>query len=284
MPALSNWKEYIEESMLPNLWCPGCGNGVIAGAIARAIASLDIPRNKVVMVTGIGCSGKTDDYFKTNALHGTHGRALAFATGIKASRPELTVIVPMGDGDGATIGGNHLIHAARRNIDLTALVYNNKNYGMTGGQVSATTPQNAFTSTTVFGNPERDFDLCKLVEVAGAAYVARGTVYHAQQLHQLIRAGLAKKGFSFIEVMSTCPIHYGRRNNLGSAVEMMRSLKEHAVNVKSWEKMKGDLPKDFFLIGRLSERDDPDFSTSYEQVRRKALAGQKATKTRRVKA
>ena len=271
MPAL-NWRQYLDESMLPHLWCPGCGNGITLGAVARALAELNLRRNEVVVVTGIGCWGKADDYLTTSALHGTHGRALAFATGVKAARPELTVVVLMGDGDGATIGGNHLIHAARRNIDVTAVVVNNHNYGMTGGQVSATTPLDALTSTTVFGNPERDFDLCRLVEAAGANYVARGTVYHVPQLDRLIRDGIVKKGFSFIEVMSPCPTHFGRRNKLGSAVEMMKDLKRRAVNVNSPAARDGGLPEGSFLIGRLAERSDPDFTARYEAVRQKALA------------
>jgi 2-oxoglutarate ferredoxin oxidoreductase subunit beta len=271
MPAL-NWRQYLDESMLPHLWCPGCGNGITLGAVARALAELNLRRNEVVVVTGIGCWGKADDYLATSALHGTHGRALAFATGVKAARPELTVVVLMGDGDGATIGGNHLIHAARRNIDVTAVVVNNHNYGMTGGQVSATTPLDALTSTTVFGNPERDFDLCRLVEAAGANYVARGTVYHVPQLDRLIRDGIVKKGFSFIEVMSPCPTHFGRRNKLGSAVEMMKDLKRRAVNVNSPAARDGGLPEGSFLIGRLAERSDPDFTARYEAVRQKALA------------
>lgn len=274
MPGVraTDWKKYLDERMLPHLWCPGCGNGIALGAVARALAELNLPPNEVVVVTGIGCWGKADDYLATNALHGTHGRALAFATGVKAARPGLTVIVLMGDGDGATIGGNHLIHAARRNIDVTAVVVNNRNYGMTGGQVSATTPLGAVTSTTRYGNPERDFDLCRLVEAAGANYVARGTVYHVPLLDRLIRDGIVKKGFSFIEVMSPCPTHFGRRNRLGSAVEMMKDLKNRAINVNSPAAKKGGLPEGSFLIGRLSERDDPDFNTRYEAIRQKALA------------
>jgi len=271
MPALkTNWQEYLDEKMLPHMWCPGCGNGIALGALARAFAELALPRNKVVVVTGIGCWGKADDYLATSALHGTHGRALAFATGVKAARPELTVVVLMGDGDGATIGGNHLIHAARRNIDLTAVVLNNQNYGMTGGQVSATTPVEAVTSTTKYGNPERDFDLCRLVDAAGANYVARGTVYHVPQLDRLIRDGITKKGFSFIEVVSPCPTHFGRRNKLGTAVEMMKLLKTRAVNVNSPAAKTGDLPASAFLIGKLAERDDPDFTARYAAVQQKA--------------
>ncbi|MEW6425668.1 MAG: thiamine pyrophosphate-dependent enzyme [Bacillota bacterium] len=271
MPALS-WREYLDEKMLPHLWCPGCGNGIALGALARAFAELALPRNKVVVVTGIGCWGKADDYLATSALHGTHGRALAFATGVKAARPELTVVVLMGDGDGATIGGNHLIHAARRNIDLTAVVLNNQNYGMTGGQVSATTPPDAVTSTTRYGNPERDFDLCRLVDAAGANYVARGTVYHVPRLDRLIRDGITKKGFSFIEVISPCPTHFGRRNKLGPAVEMMKALKTRAVNVNSPAAKTGELPAGAFLIGKLAERADPDFTARYAAVQQKAQA------------
>ncbi len=267
----TNWKEYLDERMLPHLWCSGCGNGIALGSLARALAELNLPRNKVVVVTGIGCWGKADDYLSTSALHGTHGRALAFATGVKAARPELTVIVLMGDGDGATIGGNHLIHAARRNIDLTAIVVNNHNYGMTGGQVSATTPVDAITSTTRYGNPEQDFDLCRLVEAAGANYVARGTVYHVPPLDRLIRDGIKKKGFSFIEVISPCPTHFGRRNRLGSAVEMMKLLKEKAVPVGSAAAQKGELKEGSFLTGKLVDREELDFTTRYELIRQKAL-------------
>lgn len=266
----TGWKEYIKESMLPQMWCAGCGHGIVLGALVRAMAKLSLPKNKVVVVTGIGCWGKADDYLSCSALHGTHGRALAFATGVKASRPELTVIVLMGDGDGVTIGGNHLIHAARRNIDLTVVLLNNNNYGMTGGQASALTPVDMITSTTKYGNPERDFDICKLMDAAGANYVARGTAYHVPQLDNLICDGIRKKGFSFIEAISPCPTHFGRRNKLGESVEMMKSIKENAVNVHAPQK--GESKKGSFLIGKLSERNDPDFNTRYEEIRQKFLA------------
>lgn len=268
----NNWKVYVKESMLPQMWCSGCGNGIVLGALTRAMAKLNLPRNKVVVVTGIGCWGKADDYLSCNALHGTHGRALAFATGVKAARPELTVIVLMGDGDGVTIGGNHLIHAARRNIDLTAILLNNKNYGMTGGQASALTPGGMVTSTTKYGNPERDFDICSLVEAAGANYVARGTAYHVPQLVNLIYEGIRKKGFAFIEAVSPCPTHFGRRNKLGNAVTMMKTIKECAVNVNSVSAKKGEVKEGSFLIGKLSEGNDPDFNTRYEETRQKVLA------------
>ena len=177
------------------------------------------------------------------------------------------VIVIMGDGDGATIGGNHLIHAARRNIDLTAIVGNNSNYGMTGGQLSATTPHGKKTSTSEFGNPERAFDLCNLVGAAGENYVARGTVYHINQLDQLIRDGITKKGFSFIEVVSPCPTHFGRRNQMGDGVAMMNYLKSNGVSPQRYEMLTEAEKKDCFRIGKLIERDEPDYNTQYETIR-----------------
>lgn len=268
--ARSAWWDYIKKEMLPHMWCPGCGNGIVLKCLARALAALGVPRHKVVVVTGIGCWGKADDYLRTNALHTTHGRALAFATGIKLARPELTVLVLMGDGDCATIGGNHLLHAARRNVDLTAVVVNNFNYGMTGGQVSATTPRGAVTSTTARGNPERGFDLCRVAEAAGANLVARATVYHVPLLERLLREGIQKRGFSFLEVISPCPTHFGRRNRLGTPAEMIRHLKEKALGVQTPAARRGEIPEGCFLIGKLAERDDPDFLAVYEQMRQPA--------------
>jgi 2-oxoglutarate ferredoxin oxidoreductase subunit beta len=170
--------KYLKDGVLPHMWCPGCGIGIVLGGMLRAFEELGYERHNTVVVTGIGCTGKADDYLVTNALHTTHGRALAYATGIKAFNPALNVVVLMGDGDSVTIGGNHFIHAARRNIDLTAIIVNNFNYGMTGGQVSGTTPFEHKTATTAWGNPERSFDICELAAAAGANYVARGTIYH----------------------------------------------------------------------------------------------------------
>ena len=174
------------------MWCPGCGNGIVLATLLRTFEELGYKNEETVVVTGIGCWGKADDYVVTNGFHGTHGRALAFATGMKAFNPKLNVVVLMGDGDCITIGGNHFIHAARRNIDVTALVVNNFNYGMTGGQVSGTTPAGMFTSTTRYANPERDIDICALAEVAGANYVARGTPYHGFELQTNMKEALIK--------------------------------------------------------------------------------------------
>lgn len=263
----------INKKEMPHMWCAGCGNGIVLGSILRAIAQLSLTREEVVITTGIGCWGKADDYVTTNGFHGTHGRALPFATGIKAAKPSLKVIVLMGDGDGATIGGNHLIHSARRNIDLTAIIVNNLNYGMTGGQFSATTPRGKRTATSEFGNPEKAMDLCNLVAAAGANYVARGTAYHIVQLDKMIKEAIEKKGFSFVEVVSPCPTHFGRRNKMADPVAMMEWLKDKGVNQKKYERLSEEEKKEYFPIGKFVERDEADFNTQYETMRAEVLKG-----------
>ena len=263
---------YLKSGVLPHMWCSGCGNGIVLGALLRAFEELDYKKTETVVVTGIGCWGKADDYLLTNAFHGTHGRALAYATGIKAYNPSLKVVVLMGDGDSVTIGGNHFIHAARRNIDLTAIVVNNLNYGMTGGQVSGTTPADSRTSTTAFGNPERSFDICALAGVAGANYVARGTVYHGRKLQKSIMEALSRKGFSLVEAVSPCPTHYGRNNNMKSPVEMLKWLKEKGIARDKFDRLE-DAGKDgYFAIGKLVDRNAADFNTRYEDMRARVLS------------
>jgi len=263
---------YLKEGVLPHMWCSGCGIGVMLGAMLRAFEELGYRNSDTVVVTGIGCTGKADDYLVTHALHTTHGRALAYATGIKAFNPKLHVVVLMGDGDSVTIGGNHFIHAARRNIDLTAIVINNFNYGMTGGQVSATTPGGRFTSTTSWGNPERDFDICALAEVAGANYVARETPYHGWEMKELIKEALNKKGFSLVEVFSPCPTHFGKNNEMRQTREMLDWFKERGLPVEQYRKLSVAEQENHFAIGKLVDRDAPDFNTRYEEIRVRALA------------
>ncbi|MHC1727907.1 MAG: thiamine pyrophosphate-dependent enzyme [Syntrophobacteraceae bacterium] len=261
---------YLKGGVLPHMWCSGCGNGVVLGALLRAFEELGYRKNETVVVTGIGCWGKADDYLLTNALHGTHGRALAYATGVKAINPRLNVVVLMGDGDGVTIGGNHFIHSARRNIDLTAIVVNNLNYGMTGGQVSGTTPADSRTCTTSFGNPERSFDICALAEVAGANYVARGTAYHGRKLQKSIMEALSKKGFSLVEAVSPCPTHYGRSNQMKDPLDMLRWLKEKGISQKKFDLLENTEKQGYFAIGKLVDKDAPDFNTRYEEIRARA--------------
>lgn len=241
---------YIREEVLPTPFCPGCGHGILMGAIARAIESSEIDISKMLFVSGIGCAAWIPSpHFAADTMHVTHGRPIAFATGAKLAKPSLTVMVISGDGDLVAIGGNHLIHAARRNIEMVVICANNGVYGMTGGQVSPTTPLEAFTSTTPRGNTERPFDLCKLVEAAGASYVARYTVLHTRQLIKSIKTALKIKGFSFIEVISPCPTEYGRRNELRSPVALLERLKEQYMSAGLLMGVSGEQLKNRIIIG-----------------------------------
>jgi 2-oxoglutarate ferredoxin oxidoreductase subunit beta len=222
------------------------------------------------MVSGIGCSSRAPGYVDFNTLHTTHGRALAFATGIKVAKPEMTVILAMGDGDATAIGGNHLIHAARRNIDLTVVVFNNSTYGMTSGQYSPATPTGAMGTTAPFGNIERPFDICRLVEAAGATYVARGTAYHAKALPKLIEKAIRNKGFSVVEAITQCPIYYGRMNKIGNAVDMLKWQRDHAITRQDAEKLSPEEMKDRFVIGELYNTPAPEYCEQYDTVIAKA--------------
>lgn len=256
---------YINENKLPTFWCSGCGHGVIIKALAQAFDELELATNKITVVTGIGCFGRSDDYFLTNALHTLHGRAIAYATGVKLGNPELTVVAMMGDGDAASIGGNHLIHAARRNLGILALVANNRNYGMTGGQYSPTSLFGDRSSTSRYGLPEPAFDLCALVKAAGAAFVARSTVFHYHNLVKYIKRGILKGGFAFIEVMEPCPTMYGKFNDLGNAAEMIERIREEVIPVARWTP-----ESDKFPIGVLCDREQQEYTDAYQEVIRKA--------------
>jgi 2-oxoglutarate ferredoxin oxidoreductase subunit beta len=263
--------EYLRhDKKFPHVWCPGCGIGIMLGALIRAIDRTGFDKNEIVLVSGIGCSGRLPVYVDFNTLHTTHGRALTFATGVKLAKPNLKVIVVMGDGDAVAIGGNHFIHAARRNIDLTAIIVNNSVYGMTGGQYSPTTPYGMKSTTTTYSNIEQDFKISELAVTAGAVFVGRGTVYHARLLDSLIEQALVKKGFSVVEVISHCHTQYGRQNRLGSAVEMMEWQRDHAVPVEKALKMKSEELKDKILIGVLIDKELPVFTEEYEKVRERA--------------
>lgn len=205
-------EDLIRSDRIPHIWCPGCGIGTVFSACLAAMKSSGIDLQQTAMVSGIGCSGRAAGYVKLDSFHTTHGRAIPFATGLKLGNPKLNVVVFSGDGDLFAIGGNHFIHAARRNIDLTVICVNNLNYGMTGGQVAATTPYQAKTTTTPSGNPESPFNLPLLAWASGAAYVARWSMLHTRELMACMEKALQKNGFSFIEVLAPCPINYGRRN------------------------------------------------------------------------
>jgi 2-oxoglutarate ferredoxin oxidoreductase subunit beta len=258
------------DKKFPHVWCPGCGIGIMLGALIRAIDRTGYEKDDIVLVSGIGCSGRLPVYVDFNTLHTTHGRALTFATGVKLAKPNLKVIVIMGDGDAVAIGGNHFIHAARRNIDLTAIILNNSVYGMTGGQYSPTTPYGMRSTTTVYSNIEQDFKISELAVIAGAVFVGRGTVYHAKLLDSLIEKALLKKGFSVVEVIAHCHTQYGRQNRLGSAVEMMEWQRDHAVPMEKALKMKPEELKDKILTGVLIDKELPVFQDEYEKIRERA--------------
>ena len=261
--------KYMRPEHLPQIWCHGCGNGIIMRDVAQAIENLGLSRNQTVIVSGIGCSSRAAGYMDFNTIHTTHGRAIAFATGIKLANPELEVIVIAGDGDISAIGGNHLIHAARRNIGLTVVVMNNSTYGMTGGQYSPTTPTNAYGTTAPYGNLDRSFDIAGLAYGAGASYAARGSAYHVQQTIGLIQDGIRNKGISIIDVASICPTYYGRKNKKGDAVEMMKWQRDHGVTVEQAAKMDPEQLKDKLVIGLLHHAQYPEFTYKYDMLIKK---------------
>lgn len=224
----------------PTIWCSGCGIGVVMGALIRAIDHLGLKNDEVALVAGIGCTARMPVYMDFNTLHTTHGRALAFATGLKIARPDMKVIAIMGDGDALAIGGNHFIHAARRNIGITALVVNNSIYGMTGGQYSPTTPMGKRATTAPYGNVEPPFPVCELAMAAGASYVARSTVYHALELDKFLAEAISEDGFSLVEAVSYCHTTFGRLNKLGTAADMMRALKENSIPKAAYDKLSAE--------------------------------------------
>lgn len=220
---------FLRSERMPHIWCPGCGIGTTVNCFARALLQAKLNLDKVAVVSGIGCTGRVAGYLKLDSFHTTHGRAIPFATGLKLANPELTVVVYSGDGDLIGIGGNHFIHAARRNVDLKVICINNFVYGMTGGQVAPTTPVSARTATTPYGCSEQPFNLPYLAESSGAVYVARWTAYHVRQIAHAMVEGFRKKGFAFIEIISPCPVLYQRRNRLGDGLEMMKYYKQNSI-------------------------------------------------------
>ncbi len=243
----------LRVNRLPHIWCPGCGHGILMRDVAQAIENCGLDPDKVVIVSGIGCSSRAAGYMNYNTLHTTHGRAIAFATGVKLANPELTVIVITGDGDATAIGGNHLIHACRRNIDLTVVVFNNNIYGMTGGQYSPTTPHGEKGTTAPYGNIDYNFDIPKLAEASGATFTGRCTAFHAPQAIKLIEQGIKHHGFSLIEGVSVCPTYYGRKNKKGDSVKMLTWQKEVAIDVNKAKDMSPEELEGRLVIGKLSE-------------------------------
>jgi len=214
---------------LPHIWCPGCGAGTVVGCFLRCLLKSGLDLDKVAVVSGIGCTGRAAGYIKLDSFHTTHGRAIAFATGLKLANPGLKVVVLSGDGDLVAIGGNHLIHAARRNIDMTVLCVNNFTYGMTGGQLGPTTPLTARTTTSRLGSIEEPFNLPYLAAASGAVYVARWTIAQLHQLEKAISEALLKRGFSLVEIISPCPTYFGRMNAQATGLMQMQYYRENSV-------------------------------------------------------
>lgn len=261
-------KDYLRERFFPHLWCPGCGHGTVLNSLLRAIETLGMSKNEIVMVSGIGCSSRISGYVDFHTLHTIHGRALAFATGVKLSRPELNLIVPMGDGDALAIGGNHFIHAARRNIDITAIVMNNRIYGMTGGQYSPLSGYGTMATTAPYRNIDQDFDIVELATAAGATFVARSTSYHVQQLTKILRQAILHEGFSVVEVLSQCPTYFGRKNKLGGAVDMLNIFKDRTTPIGS--KAKKENPE-LIERGVFVEKELPEYCSEYENIIKTAM-------------
>ena len=263
---------YMRIDHLPQIWCPGCGNGVIMRDVAVAIDELihdeenPINREDIVIVSGIGCSSRAAGYLDFNSIHTTHGRAIAFASGIKMANPKLHVIVLTGDGDCSAIGGNHLIHAARRNLGLIVICFNNDIYGMTGGQYSPTTPNGDKATTAPYGNVDRPFDIANLASGAGASFSARGDVYHARETIDIIKQAILHKGFSLVDVYSICPTYYGRKNKKGDAVEMLKWQKENLIPTGRYYSMSEEERANRKLIGILSFNDYPEYTEEYAKV------------------
>jgi 2-oxoglutarate ferredoxin oxidoreductase subunit beta len=252
------------------LWCAGCTNGIVTRAMIDAILSLALDPQKVTVIAGIGCAGRITSYLDYSTVHTAHGRALALATGTKLADPELHVIVVMGDGDCAAIGGNHLIHAARRNVDLTAIIFNNQIYGMTGGQAGPTTPEGDFSATSPFGNPEPAFDICELAWAAGATYVARATSYNYLKLVGLVAGGLAHKGFALVETVSDCPTYYGRMNLDVDAAGMLAAQNDQAVTIEHYDIERDGIVAGRYPVGVLHHVERQEFIEAYDELRARA--------------
>lgn len=256
-------QEYIRDRFFPQMWCEGCGHGIILNSLLRAIEGLGIDKSDIVMTSGIGCSARISGYVDFHSLHTMHGRALACATGVKMAKPALNVIVPMGDGDALAIGGNHFIHACRRNIDMTAIVMNNRIYGMTGGQYSPLSGVGAMATTAPYSSIDNSFDVVKLAEAAGATFVARTTTYHAAEAVTYLKKAIQHKGFSVVEIMSQCPTYYGRKNKKGSAVNMLEWFKEITgkLGSKELEDNPSLIPRGIFV-----DEDKPEYSSEYQKI------------------
>ncbi|SMF39137.1 2-oxoacid:ferredoxin oxidoreductase subunit beta [Desulfovibrio gilichinskyi] len=267
--------EYLRHNKkFPHVFCAGCGHGIVLGSLIRSIHGLGLSKDDVCVVAGIGCSGRLAAYVDFNTVHTTHGRALTFATGIKMAKPNMHVIAVMGDGDSMAIGGNHLIHAARRNIGVTALILNNNIYGMTGGQCSPTTPSGSFSMTTPMGQMEQSFDCVELCTAAGANYVARGSVFHVNKLDAMIMEGITNPGFGVVEILSPCFTQYGRKNKFKSPVEMYQALKSKVTPIERFNEIPEAERGERVPSGVFVKKDKPGLEEKYYEMAARCQGGE----------
>lgn len=249
---------YLRQERIPHIWCPSCGIGTTVNCFTRALTESGMDLDQIAVVSGIGCTGRVAGYLNLDSFHTTHGRAIPFATGLKLANPKLKVVVYSGDGDLTAIGGNHFMHAARRNMDLMVVCVNNFTYGMTGGQVAPTTPLGATQTTMPFGNFEQPFNLPFLADACGAVYVARWTVFHVRQLAKAMLEGLRKKGFVFIEVLSPCPTLYLRRNKRGDGIDELKYYKQNSIMKNGADTKEVGLTFDGkIVVGKFVDRERP---------------------------
>jgi len=266
-----NYDYYLRTDKMPTLWCWGCGDGIIMKAVIRAMAKLGWDKNDVCVVSGIGCSGRFSSYIDANTVHTTHGRTVAYATGVKLANPDKHVIVVAGDGDGLAIGGNHTIHGCRRNIDLNFILVDNFIYGLTNSQVSPTTPKGAWSVTTQYGNIDPTFDACELAKGAGATFVARESVAEAQKLERMFVKGFAHKGFSFFDVHSNCHVNFGRKNKLAQAKKNMEWIEGNLISKAKWDKLSEEEKYELKLQGKkprgiLYHTEEPEYCEEYYKL------------------
>ena len=258
--------KYLRQERLPHIFCPGCGNGVVLNTIFNAIELSDKSFDNISMVSGIGCSSRIPGYVKCDSLHTTHGRAIAYATGLKIANPKQDIVVVTGDGDATSIGGNHLIHAARRNIDLTVVCINNDIYGMTGGQISPTSPEGSYATTAPYGSTDQPFNISAVVKAAGASFVAKYTTAQPMQVSEAIKQGLENKGFSFIEVVSQCPTYYGRKNKMKTPIAMLNWFKENTITIEKAKDMSSEELKGKIITGIYVNKPRKEYVDSIEEV------------------
>jgi 2-oxoglutarate ferredoxin oxidoreductase subunit beta len=257
------FRDLIRERFFPHIWCPGCGHGTVLNSLLHVVDKMGLDPTSMCMVSGIGCSARISGYVNFHTMHTMHGRALPCATGIKLAKPQLNMIVPMGDGDAMAIGGNHFIHACRRNIDMTAIVLNNRIYGMTGGQYSPLSGRGVLATTAPYRSIDDDFDAVALAQGAGATFVARTTAFHVKELSKILTKAIQHKGFSVVEVMVQCPTYFGRKNKMGGAVQLLEYYRDNTAPLgsKKLEENQTLSPR-----GIVVERERPEYCEEYQNV------------------